>query len=112
MFYNSTENSSEQETACMTTCVDAYKNVTRRCCVHNDCASLPVSTLIPHIGRCPGKFAYNIISRVQIFPSSPGLSVNPFQTSPSFYVFSNTTLLKTLWGKGVIARIEQFLLFP
>ena len=33
------------------------------------------------------------------------------QTSPGFYV-SAENLLKTLWGKGEIARNQQFLLFP
>ena len=43
--------------------------------------------------------------------SSPG-SINPFPHNDTFWRPWETSLLKTLWGKGEIARNEQFLLFP
>ena len=37
---------------------------------------------------------------------------NPFPNKPWFLHVFSTSLLKTLWEKGDIARNEQFLLFP
>ena len=37
---------------------------------------------------------------------------NPFPNKPWFLHVCSTSLLKTLWKKGEIARKEQFLLFP
>ena len=39
-------------------------------------------------------------------------NVNPFPNKPQFLLGCSTSLLKTLWEKGEIARNEQFLLFP
>ena len=39
-------------------------------------------------------------------------TLNPFPNKPRFLRVCNTSLLITLWGKGEIARNEQFLLFP
>ena len=36
----------------------------------------------------------------------------PFPNKPWFLRVCSASLLKTLWGKGEIARKEQFLLFP
>ena len=38
--------------------------------------------------------------------------VNPFPNKPWFLRVCSISLMKTLWGKGEIARNEQFLLFP
>ena len=38
--------------------------------------------------------------------------INPFPNTPWFLCVCSPSLLKTLWGKGEIARKEQFLLFP
>ena len=40
------------------------------------------------------------------------LSISPFPNKPWFLRVFSTSLLKTLLGKGEIARNEQFLLFP
>ena len=40
------------------------------------------------------------------------LLINPFPNKPSALRDCSTSLLKTLWEKGEIARYEQFLLFP
>ena len=39
-------------------------------------------------------------------------SLSPFPNKPWFLRVCCTSLLKTLWEKGEIARNEQFLLFP
>ena len=44
--------------------------------------------------------------------SNTWLFVNPFPHNDIFWRPWETSLLKTLWGKGEIARNEQFLLFP
>ena len=40
------------------------------------------------------------------------LIIDPFPNKPWLLRVCSTSLLKTLWGKGEIARNEQFLLFP
>ena len=60
------------------------------------------------------RLLYNIVQNPYIkkpnrFPNK--LFFNPFPNKPWFLRFCSTSLLKT-WGKGEIARNEQFLLFP
>ena len=38
--------------------------------------------------------------------------INPFPNKPWFLRVCSTSLLKTMWENGEIARHEQFLLFP
>ena len=40
------------------------------------------------------------------------VDINPFRNKPWFLRVSSTSLLKTLWEKGEIARNEQLLLYP